>query len=243
MLVRLILALLLATPAAASGIEKRSFAFQGRERTYYLDVPDGAKQGAAPLVVLLHGSGGNGFFMAQRWKDLAERKGIVLLAPDSRHTEQGWDLKDDGPDYIHDLIAEVAATHPIDFHRLYIFGQSGGAVYSLTLAMLESEYFAAVAFHAGGWRKPQEYKAMAYARRKIPIGMWVGDQDEYFPMNALHQTEHVLVEGGFPAELHILDGRRHSLMDVPADFNDTVWTYLSSHALSETPKYADYGAH
>jgi polyhydroxybutyrate depolymerase len=242
MLIRLILALLLATPALAGDVSKLSFPYRGAERTYYLDVPASAKQDAA-LVVLLHGSGGNGGFMISRWQDIAAREGIVLLAPDSLHTDQGWDLKDDGPDYIHDLIAAVAAAHPVDRRRIYAFGQSGGAVYSLTLGMLESEYFAAIGFHAGGWRKPAEYKATAYATRKIPIGMWVGDQDEYFPMASLHQTEHVLTQAGFPAELHILDGRRHSYMDVPDDFHDQVWAFFKAHTLDGAPRYADYGAH
>ena len=242
MLTRLLLALLIVTPAAAEGFAKLSFPYRGAERTYYLDMPASAKD-AAPLVLLLHGSRSNGASMIQRWQDIAAREGIVLLAPDSAHTDKGWDLQDDGPDFIHDLIAAVAAAHPIDRRRIYVFGQSGGAVYALTLGMLESEYFAAIGFHAGGWRRPAEYKATAYATRKIPIGMWVGDQDEYFSKTSLHQTEHVLTEAGFPAELHILDGRRHSYMDVPADFHDRVWTFFKAHALDGPPRYADYGAH
>jgi poly(3-hydroxybutyrate) depolymerase len=236
----ILLFLALIGPAAAGTISKNTVMFAGRERTYYLDVPDRGQSGPAPLVVLLHGSGGNGLFMAQRWQETAEREGIALLAPDSFHPDAGWDLHDDGPDYIHALIATVAATHPVDFKRLYVFGQSGGAVYTLTLAMLESEYFAAAAFHAGGWRRPAEYRVAGFATRKIPISMWVGDQDEYFSMPSVHTTEHVLVEAGFPAELNVLPGRRHSYKDVPADFHDRVWKFLNSHALDGPPRYAEY---
>jgi poly(3-hydroxybutyrate) depolymerase len=236
----ILLFLAFAGPAAADEIARSTIAFEGRERTYYLEVPASAQSGPAPLVVLLHGSGGNGLFMAQQWKDLAEREGIVLLAPDSLHTDAGWDLRYDGPGYIHALIATVAASHPVDFKRLYVFGQSGGAVYTLTLAMLESEYFAAAAFHAGGWRRAAEYRVCDYATRKIPISMWVGDRDEYFSLPSVRTTERVLVEAGFPAELNILDGRRHSYLDVPADFHDRVWKFLSSHALDGPAKYAQY---
>lgn len=242
MLIRLILALLLATPALAGDVTKLGFFYRGAERTYYLDLPESARaQASPPLVVLLHGSGGNGAFMISRWQDVAAREEIVLLAPDSLHTDKGWDLGDDGPGYIHDLVGAVAAIHAIDRRRIYVFGQSGGAVYSLTLGMLESEYFAAVGFHGGGWRSPKEYRPMALARRKIPIAMWVGDQDEYFPMRALHDTERVLTGAGFPAELHILDGRRHSYLDVPVDFHDQVWAFFKTRVLSDTPRYADYG--
>ncbi len=71
----ILLFLALAGPAAADEIARSTIAFEGRERTYYLDVPDRAQSGPVPLVVLLHGSGGNGLFMAQQWKDIAAREG------------------------------------------------------------------------------------------------------------------------------------------------------------------------
>lgn len=235
----IVLAVLLAAiPARAGGIVQASLSFQGQERTYFLDAPDA--KAPAPLLLLLHGSGGNGLFMAQLWKDLGEREGVVLLAPNSRDTAKGWDLRNDGPAYIHDLIAAVAAAHPVDMRRLYVFGQSGGAVYALTLGMLESEYFAAIAFHAGGWRRPAEYRAAAYARRRIPVSIDVGDRDEYFSLASVRHTEAVLREAGFPVELNILEGRRHSLLDVPAGFNEGVWRFLGSHALEGAPRYAEY---
>ena len=153
----LALAILMPGLAAAAVPARLSLRFEGHDRTYYLFVPDGGG-GALPMVVLLHGSGGNGLFMIQRWQDIATREHIVLLAPDSLHSEVGWDLATDGPDYIHAAIQASAAAHPVDFRRLYVFGQSGGAVYALNLAMLESEYFAAAALHAGGWRNPAEYR-------------------------------------------------------------------------------------
>jgi poly(3-hydroxybutyrate) depolymerase len=231
--------MLLTLPAQAAVATKQSLAFEGQERTFYLYVPDGA-EGPLPMVVLLHGSGGNGFFMLQRWQEIAAREHIVLLAPDSRHTDIGWDLHNDGPDYIHTAIQAAAAEHPIDFHRLYLFGQSGGAVYALNLAMLESEYFAAAAYHAGGWRKPAEYKFADYAKRKIPIASYVGDKDEYFSVESEQATERILTQNGFPAELHFLPGRVHSYMDVPADFHDTVWKFLKGNALIDLPKFAPY---
>jgi poly(3-hydroxybutyrate) depolymerase len=192
------------------------------------------------MVVLLHGSGSNGLFMLQRWQDIAAREHIVLLAPDSRRTDIGWDLHSDGPDYIHAAITAVAANHAIDFHRLYVFGQSGGAVYALNLAMLESEYFAAVAYHAGGWRKPAEYKFADYAKRKIPLAAFVGDKDEYFSVKSVQATENILKQHGIPAELHLLPGGVHAYLEVSADFHDTVWNFLKANALIDIPKYAPY---
>jgi poly(3-hydroxybutyrate) depolymerase len=236
----LALFVLLAAPAQAAESGSQNLVFEGRDRTYYLYVPNIGTQTPRPLIVLLHGSGSNGLFMLERWKDVAAREGIVLLAPDSLHTDIGWDIHNDGPDYIHAAIQAVAAGHQIDFHRLYLFGQSGGAVYALNLAMLESEYFAAAAYHAGGWRKPAEYQFANYARRKIPIAMYVGDKDEYFSVDSVRATENLLKQRGFPAELNLLPGRVHAYSDVPADFQDTVWDFLKANALTDIPKYAPY---
>ncbi len=235
----LALGLLTAVSAQAAAPSKEMLSFEGQSRTFYLYIPDGGQE-PLPMVVLLHGSGGNGLFMLQQWQNIAVREHIALLAPDSLHTDVGWDLHSDGPDYIHAAIQAAAAGHQIDFHRLYLFGQSGGAVYALNLAMLESEYFAAAAYHAGGWRKPAEYHFTDYSKRKIPVAAFVGDKDEYFSLDSVKETERILTQRGFPAELHLLAGRVHSYMDVPADFHDTVWNFLKSNALTDLPKYAPY---
>jgi poly(3-hydroxybutyrate) depolymerase len=226
-------------PALAAGnIAKETLAFGGHDRTYYVSAPSITTP--APMLLLLHGSGSHGLYLAQAWKDVADREGIVLLAPDSLHPDIGWDLRTDGPDYIRAVIAQVTASHAVDPHRIYVFGQSGGAVYALQLGMLESEFFAAVAIHAGSWRHPEEYKVVDYARRKIPVSISVGDQDVYFSLDAVRNTEHILTLGGFPVELTILKNGLHRYSDVPADFNDKVWEFFRRSTLTGDPKFADY---
>jgi poly(3-hydroxybutyrate) depolymerase len=224
---------------AREALSREIFGFGGVQRTYYLYVP-GTTNGSAPAMVLLHGTGGNGLFMVRRWQNVAAREGILLIAPDSLHSNSGWVLRNDGPDFIRGVILAAAAKIPIDPHRLYLFGQSGGAAYSLTLGMLESQYFAAVAFHAGGWRRASEYQFVNFAKRKIPISMWVGDEDSFFPLLSVQNTERVLVSNGFPAELHILKGRTHSYRDVDAEFNDGVWSFLKRQSLTDLPVYTPY---
>jgi polyhydroxybutyrate depolymerase len=236
----LVLALLAPLPArAADDAQRHTATFDGRERTYYLYVPDTAAK-PLPLIVLLHGSGSNGLVMLNAWRDVAARNGIVLLAPDSLHTEAGWDLHADGPDYIQGLVARVEADTSVDPRRIYLFGQSGGAVYALTLAMLESEYFAAMAIHAGAWRRPAEYKVMDYARRRIPLSISVGDRDEFFSLEAVRDTQRVLTERGFAVEVNIIADHHHAYSDVPPGFNDKVWEFLAAHTLDEDPKFTAY---
>src|ERR1700760_2369710 len=109
----LALLMLVVVPAQAATPTKQTLSFDGHDRTFYLFVPDGG-QGPLPMVVLLHGSGGNGAFMISRWQDIANREHVARLAPDSLHTDVGWHLHNDGPDYVHAAIQAVGASHPID---------------------------------------------------------------------------------------------------------------------------------
>src|SRR5688572_12949517 len=172
------------------GVSADSFEFAGIKRSYSLFVPTSAAA-PAPLIVLLHGSYGNAAAIVGWWTSLAEQEGIVLVAPDARERE-AWQLRADGPQFIRAVIDEVAAKQPIDRGRIYLFGSSGGAVYSLTLSMIESQLFAATAVHAGAWRAPNEFRAVPYAKRKIPIAIFIGDRDEYFPMFAVRKTQSAL---------------------------------------------------
>ncbi len=236
-LLSLLLAVALPAQALAAASE-RHLVYDGRDRTYEMFVPELA-EGPRPLVVLLHGTGSDGAFMLAQWKDIAARKGLILLAPNDLRSNHGWDLRTDGPDYIHAVI--VAAGQAIDTRRMYLFGQSGGAVYALNLAMLESQFFAAVAFHAGGWRHPDEFKFMGLASRKVPVLISVGDQDEYFSQGAVRQTARALEDAGFPVELDMLEGRHHSYLDIPPDFHDHVWDFLSRNALDDAPVFVSFG--
>ena len=181
---------------------KESFEFAGLKRSYSLFAPLGDCRVAArrcsccctarTATALRSSAGGS---------SLAEQEGIVLAGPDARERE-AWQLRADGPQFIRALIDNVAAKHSIDRSRIYLFGSSGGAVYSLTLSMLESQLFAATAVHAGAWRAPNEFRAVPYARRKIPIAIFIGDKDEYFPLFAVRKTQKALEQAGHPRERH-----------------------------------------
>lgn len=228
-----------AAPAQADDTLKSDIVFDGRHRSYFVYAPEGGME-PRPLLVLLHGTGGSGASMLKQWKELAAREHIVLLAPDSLRPEIGWDLRSDGPAYIDALVTQLQSSQAIDPHRIYLSGYSAGAVYALTLGMLESELFAAVAIQSGAWRSQRECKAASYAARKIPVWISVGDRDEFFSLAAIHNTRRTLEDAGIPVELNILEARHHFFSDVPADFTGSEWNFLKRNVLSGTPKYTDY---
>ena len=224
---------LLACGARADVLDKgskESFEFAGLKRSYAFFAAPTAAASNAPLLVLLHGSFGSGAAMVNSWIAVAEQEGIVLAGPDARERE-AWQLRADGPEFIRALIDNVAAKHSIDRSRIYLFGSSGGAVYALTLSMIESELFAATAVHAGAWRAPAEFRAVPYARRKIPIAIFIGDRDEYFPLFAVRKTQKALERAGHRVSVTVIPGHSHAYSQVAAEVNRSAWEFMKDTRL------------
>jgi poly(3-hydroxybutyrate) depolymerase len=240
----LLLFTLLALPLTAGAasdpiITKELISSRGKERVYYLYVPAGVKASApAPLVVLLHGSGRNGNSLAEKWKDLAKKEGFIIAGPDSSNTA-GWRVPEDGPDFIHELVEFLKTKYPVNVRRVYLFGHSAGAGQALYLSLMESEYFAATAVHAGALNEGG-YPLIERAARKIPIGIWVGTNDEYFPLPTVRATRDALKEAGIPVELTEIKGHTHWYYDRAPEINRSAWEFLKKYELTEDPRYEQY---
>lgn len=134
---------------AAPALNKETFQSGAQQRSYYLFIPETLEADQpAPVVLMLHGSYTDGRELTSKWIDIARRDGLILVGPNAFDWTR-WQIRIDTPEFMRDVIEEVAKKHRIDRRRLYLFGHSGGAVYALTLGMLESEYFAAVAVYRG----------------------------------------------------------------------------------------------
>jgi len=220
-------------------VAKEKIQSQGKQRTYYLYVPESSKASASPsLVVLLHGTDRNGLSLVEKWKDLADKEGFIIVGPDA--SGSGWRTPEDGPEFIHELIEMLIAKFKIDPQRLYLFGHSAGAVFALDLAMFESNYFAAVAVHAGAWRTNQEFEFVELAKRKIPLKIIVGDRDSFFPLAAVEATESKLKELQFPIEVFVMKGHDHWYYDLAPEINRNAWDFLKQNSLTGERKHVQY---
>jgi len=244
MMRRLILAVFvlscgLSMSVAAQKVSRETIESQGKKRTYYLMVPQNASADhPAPLVLLLHGSGHNGQSLMDKWKDLGAKEGVFLAAPDAFNPE-GWRTGLDGPDFLHDVLSEVKTKYPVDQRRMYVFGHSAGAVFALYMGLFESEYFAAIAIHAGALR-PTDGDVAADAARKIPFHIAVGTVDQYFPLEAVRATRDLLVKNGFSVELIEMKGHDHWYYDLAPKINATAWAFLKDKKLTADPQYTEY---
>jgi poly(3-hydroxybutyrate) depolymerase len=223
---------------AAEKTSKHTVISNGAGRTYYLFVPDSAKDKPSPLIILLHGSGRDGRILVDHWESLAKKEGIVLAGPDAT-VRAGWGMSEDGPLLLRDLVDAIKEKQPIDPKRVYIFGHSAGAIHGLKIGILESEYFAAVAVHAGAL-EPQFAPYIKRAPRKIPMAIWVGTNDSFFPLAPVRATRDALNQQDFNAELTEIRGHTHDYYGSSSSINKSVWAFLRDKRLDNDPQYQDY---
>jgi poly(3-hydroxybutyrate) depolymerase len=211
----------------------------GRKRSYYLFVPDAVKA-PAPLVVLLHGSGRNGRSLIDKWQDLAAKEGFIIVGPDS-NDPSAWVLGRDGPDFLHELVEVLKSKYPINPRRVYLFGHSGGAVFGLVMSTVASEYFAAVAVHAGAFRSKTEFDLIATAKRKIPISIWVGTSDPFFSVREVRATRDAFATKDIVVQVNEIPGHDHNYYEIASRVNASAWEFLKQAELSAEPKYSQFG--
>lgn len=128
----------------------------GREGWLY--VPSGYEAARpAPLLVVLHGAGGDPRRMLDGFRRHAEATGTILMAPGSAGPT--WDLVAErayGRDAraIDALLAQVFARYAVDPARTGIAGFSDGGTYALSLGLANGELFRHVIAFSPGFVLP-----------------------------------------------------------------------------------------
>ena len=147
-----------------------SFSFGGRERTYRLHVPPAHGRNALPLVIVLHGGGGNGENAARmaQMNRRADRDGFFVVYPDGTGPMTGrlltWNTWNccgyamnenvDDVGFVRALIHRLSGRYDIDRKRVYATGLSNGAMLSYRLGCELAEEIAAIAPVAGALNTP-----------------------------------------------------------------------------------------
>ncbi|MCU0474144.1 MAG: alpha/beta hydrolase-fold protein [Bacteroidales bacterium] len=149
-------------PAPAGGDKRGSFTHDNLERTFHIHIPSSYdKSIQVPLVIALHGRGGNGESMVlvtrKGFDKLAEKDGFIVAYPDG--IELNWndgridqEANDrahreniDDVGFISALIDTLMKDYRIDPRRIYVTGISNGAIMSYRLACELSHKITAIA--------------------------------------------------------------------------------------------------
>ena len=108
----------------------------------------------APLVITLHGMGGDensmfdGYGATGTLKKEAEKRGFILASPKGREPASMY--RGTGETDVLDVLAEVQRDYKIDPRRIYMMGHSMGGYGTWSIAMAHPEKFAALGPIAGG---------------------------------------------------------------------------------------------
>ena len=177
--------------------------------------------------MLLHGAGDQAENFIGAWKSFAQKKQIVLIAP---QLPRDRSLEEHIPKILPCLVAEVEKRSSIDTHRIYLFGYSMGGYLAYDGALLDSEYFAAAAIHAMGI--DNDYLSIIQrATRKIPIAISIGDRDDLVSLAQVRKTRDLLKKSGFPVEYKEIFDHGHNYYEISETINEDVWHFLGAKRL------------
>lgn len=191
------------TPAEPRAPGRHALGLGGR-RDGVLYIPAGHKpESPAPLVVMLHGAGGSAPGALWPFEALADERGFVLLAPESR--AMSWDVRFGpfGPDveFIDRALARVFRHCAIDPARMAVEGFSDGASYALSLGLTNGDLFRRVVAFSPG------FVELADPAGKPPVFVSHGTRDTVL---AIERTSRVIVprlrRAGYQVEYKEFDG-------------------------------------
>jgi len=139
--------------------EKLSMKYQGRERTFYLYQPSGVGNGS-PLIVSLHGYGGNALSTPSEMLDCADAHGFAVCLPealDDGTGHPGWNVgypfqegyKIDDVKFICALAKKLQKERGYSKGATFLTGMSNGGEMCYLTAMRKPQAFTAIASIAG----------------------------------------------------------------------------------------------
>jgi polyhydroxybutyrate depolymerase len=186
---------------------KQSLRFDGRTRTYLIHVPpqyDDSK--SFPLVIALHGGGGNSQNMMEKtgFNNVSDEKGFIVVYPDGvgrfKNRLLTWnaghccgyalDNNIDDVGFIRALIEKIQNNFNIDSKRIYVTGHSNGGMMTYRLGAELSDIIAAIAPVAGtiGGRENENSTLIIIPEPIHPVSVIAlhGLLDESVPYNGGH---------------------------------------------------------
>jgi len=197
---------LCARPAPVAGLARPGLHALGLDsaRDSYVYVPDDDLAGhPAPLLVMLHGAGGDARHGMGLLRDVADAYGVIVLAPASRGAT--WDVIGDryGAD-VHTLdraLAWVFERYAVDAGRVAIGGFSDGATYALSLGIGNGELFTHMLAFSPGFVAPAEQQGAP------AIFISHGTDDGVLPIRACsRRIVPMLMRAGYAVEYHEFTG-------------------------------------
>jgi len=207
------------TRSAALGIQALGLS-AGRDGLLYVPASALSSQ-KNPLMVLLHGAGGNASNWFGSYGARSDASGIVMLAVESRELTWHSAISGAGADgaFIDRALAEVFDKVSIDPNRIALAGFSDGASYSLSLGLTNGDYFHNVIAYSPG------YLEVGPPHGKPPIFISHGTNDNILPIDQTsRQFVPQLRQAGYTVDYREFVG----VHEVPAAISDAAIAWVTA---------------
>lgn len=188
-LAALLLPLLLAATAAQAADEARVMVRDGVERRFIIADP-AATPGPKPLVIVLHGGGGNIDVMRRvGFEPIAQADDFLVVYPQGQGN--GWrdgrggkvisDRSGDVDDvaFLTAIIDSLIADGRADPKRVYVLGASNGGMMSLRMACERADRLAGIVAVIA--LLPEDMEAACKPSEPVPVMLMVGTADRFVP--------------------------------------------------------------
>ena len=182
--------------ARAAETVRCTMKYKGEVRTYWLYVPEGAGP-ATPLVLVLHGYGGNAEGYCPSMLEVAEREGFAVCYPQGEKDAKGktgWNvgydvqqgLERDDVGFVKALVKHLRKTHHIGKDNVFMSGMSNGGEMTYFMAYKYPDLFRAYATIAGltmqwaykEWKAKKPVPLMEVHGTADKTSMWEGDPED-----------------------------------------------------------------
>ncbi|MXO59968.1 hypothetical protein GRI89_10495 [Altererythrobacter salegens] len=182
----------------------------------------------APLIVALHGMGGDAnFIVGERLIDLAEENGYVVVGP-MGYNEVGWygspviAFGGNGPEPANlaelsevdvlNVAAIATSEYNIDPNRQYLMGHSMGGAGTIFLGQKHAERWAGIAAIAPAafmMQSTQEAVLAPLKEAKVPVMITEGGDDNVVPPESVRTWAAAMDRMGLKNEYHEMPGLNH----------------------------------
>lgn len=211
--------------AAARYFEKSEFTTKdGDQLAYWLMKPaDVDKDKKYPLVLCLHGRGGNTTAASVLARDAMRKKYPAFVMAPAAGKDESWASPRMGKQRLPavlEAVRKLLETSPIDADRVYVTGQSMGGYGSWGAAATAPELFAAAVPVCGGGN-PADAAKIA----KVAIWAFHGDADKTVPVEQSRTMIEALKKAGVEPKYTEYAGVPHNSWD-KAYAEDKMWEWL-----------------
>ena len=199
--------------------------FDGALLPYRVYVPksyDRAKK--YPLVVLLHGAGGDeGNFLddySQLWPKLAEEHGYLLASVNGRGPLSGYAKENGAEQDVMDVLGIMQKRYNVDPNRIFLGGHSMGGMGTWRIGMAYSDRFTGLIPIAGTVKAVSD-GALNGGGKKLPLMIIAGEKDALVPAAGCKEAAEKAKGLGYPVNYKEYPNQNHlsvAVVSVPDIF-------------------------